>query len=125
MDYLLKASGIVLILFLFYYVFLKNETFFKSIRSYFIIGLLIVLTIPLIEIPIYVETIKSQLNLLNYEEIASTNITEQTINWTQIFIFIYLIGVVFFYFKIFNAINFIRAFNFKTSANKARQLLFC
>ncbi len=99
MDYLLKASGIVLILFLFYYVFLKNETFFKSIRSYFIIGLLIVLTIPLIEIPIYVETIKSQLNLLNYEEIASTNITEQTINWTQIFIFIYLIGVVFFTLK--------------------------
>ncbi|VAW27167.1 Regulatory sensor-transducer, BlaR1/MecR1 family / TonB-dependent receptor, partial [hydrothermal vent metagenome] len=49
MEYLLKASGIVVILFLFYYTFLRNETFFNSIRGYFIIGLLIVLIIPLIE----------------------------------------------------------------------------
>lgn len=99
MDYLLKANGIVLMLFFFYYVFLKNETFFKSIRSYFIIGLLIILAIPLIEIPIYVEAVSSQLNLLDYKEITSTSIAKQTIDWTQIFVFIYLIGVVFFSIK--------------------------
>ena len=99
MDYLLKASGIVLMLFLFYVVFLKNETFFKSIRTYFILGLLIVLTIPLIEIPIYVEAVTSQLNLLEYEEITSSNAITNAINWIQILTFTYLIGVVFFSLK--------------------------
>ena len=41
MDYLLKASGLVIIFFVFYYLFLRNETFFKSIRIYFLIGLII------------------------------------------------------------------------------------
>ena len=41
MDYLIKASGLVILLFLFYQLFLKNETFFKSIRFYFLIGLII------------------------------------------------------------------------------------
>jgi len=99
MDYLLKASGIVLMLFLFYAVFLKNETFFKSIRTYFILGLLIVLTIPLIEIPIYIEAITSQLNSLDYEEITSSSAITNTINWTQILTFTYLIGVAFFSLK--------------------------
>jgi bla regulator protein blaR1 len=99
MEYLLKASGIVLLLFLFYIVFLKNETFFKSIRSFFIAGLLIVLTIPLIEIPIYVEAVASQLNLLDYNEIVSSNSFEQSIDWTQIILLIYLIGVAFFSIK--------------------------
>ncbi|NOR28191.1 MAG: TonB-dependent receptor plug domain-containing protein [Lutibacter sp.] len=99
MDYLLKASGIVVMLFLFYVVFLKNETFFKSIRTYFILGLLIVLTIPLIEIPIYAEAITSQLNLLDYEEITPNSAITNTINWIQILTFMYLIGVVFFSLK--------------------------
>ena len=100
MDYLLKASGIVIILFLFYYIFLKNETFFKSIRSYFLVGLIIVVSIPLIEIPVYVETITNQLNTLNYQEIISTPlIEEKTIDWTQILTSLYLIGVIFFSIK--------------------------
>jgi bla regulator protein blaR1 len=99
MEYLLKASGIVLLLFLFYIVFLKNETFFKSIRSFFIVGLLIVLTIPLIEVPIYVEAVASQLNLLDYKEIISSNSFEQSIDWSQIILLIYLIGVTFFSIK--------------------------
>lgn len=96
MEYLLKASGIVLVLFLFYTIFLKNETFFKSIRSFFIIGLIIVLAIPLIEIPIYVEAITTQLNLLNYEEIISSTSLQPTIDWNQIILFVYLAGVTFF-----------------------------
>ena len=99
MEYLLKASGLVLILFLFYFVFLKNETFFKSIRTYFIIGLLIVLAIPLIEIPIYVEAMASQLNQFNYEEITTNSLVTNTINWIEILTFTYLIGVAFFSLK--------------------------
>ncbi|MBL4939367.1 MAG: M56 family metallopeptidase, partial [Lutibacter sp.] len=99
MEYLLKASGIVLLLFLFYSVFLKNETFFKSIRSFFIFGLIIVLAIPLIEIPIYIEAVTSQLNLLDYEEIVSSTNLKQHIDWTQIILVVYLIGVAFFSIK--------------------------
>ena len=99
MDYLLKANGLVVLLFLFYFIFLKNETFFRSIRNYFIIGLLIVLAIPLIEIPIYVEAVTSQIDLLNYNEISSESISIKTIDWTQMLGVIYLLGVTFFSLK--------------------------
>jgi len=99
MEYLLKASGIVVILFLFYYVFLKNETFFKSIRSYFISGLLVVLTIPLIEIPMYVKAAISQINYTNYTEITTSEVAVRSIDWQQIIFIIYAVGVVFFSLK--------------------------
>ena len=96
MDYLFKASGLVIILFIFYLVFLRNETFFKSIRSFFIIGLLIVIAMPLMEIPVYVETATSSINLQDYELATLSNTIEQNINWIQILIITYLFGVLFF-----------------------------
>ncbi|SNR84215.1 M56 family metallopeptidase [Lutibacter flavus] len=98
MDYFLKASGLVIILFLFYYIFLKNETFFKSIRWYFLIGLILVLSIPLIEIPIYVEQSINQLNTFNYSDLQITNVEvqENSINWIQIATYLYLFGFLFF-----------------------------
>lgn len=100
MDYLLKASGLVIILFLFYYIFLKNETFFKSIRSYFLIGLVIVVSIPLIEIPIYIENVATQLSAINLDEINSNQLNEvNSFDWIQILSFIYIIGVVIFSIK--------------------------
>ncbi|MCF6168591.1 M56 family metallopeptidase [Lutibacter sp.] len=99
MEYLLKASGIVVILFLFYYIFLRNETFFKSIRGYFIVGLLVILTIPLIEIPIYVKTIVSQINFTDYAEITNTEVTTYSTDWQQVIFIIYAFGVVFFSLK--------------------------
>ena len=106
MDYLLKASGIVVILFLFYYTFLRNETFFKSIRSYFLIGLLIVVSIPLVEIPIYIDQVTSQINFENYGEIASTQFVEsQSFDWIQLLTFVYLLGVLVFSFKFLSTAN--------------------
>lgn len=99
MEYLLKAGGIVIILFLFYDIFLKNETYFKSIRVFFIVGLLAVLAIPLIEIPIYVKAVFSQINYTNYTEITASEVTVRSIDWLQISIVIYTLGVVFFGFK--------------------------
>jgi hypothetical protein len=100
MDYLLKASGIVVILFLFYYIFLRNETFFKSIRSFFLAGLIIVVAIPLVEIPIYIEQVTSQMNLEYIGEIASTQFIEsQSFDWVQLMTFVYLLGVLFFSIK--------------------------
>jgi TonB-dependent SusC/RagA subfamily outer membrane receptor len=96
MEYLLKASGIVVILFLFYELFLKKETFFTSIRVYFIIGLLFVISIPLIEIPIYVKAATTSLSTLNFQEITSTQLAQDDFNWLQLVVLAYLIGVVFF-----------------------------
>jgi bla regulator protein BlaR1 len=97
MEYLLKASGLVILLFLFYQLFLKNETFFGSIRSYFLIGLVIVLSIPLIEIPIYVETVATQIDLNTYEALLSNPAAAvNSIDWVQIGILIYLTGILFF-----------------------------
>ncbi|GGK46432.1 MULTISPECIES: M56 family metallopeptidase [Flavobacteriaceae] len=99
MDYLMKASGLVILLFLFYQLFLKNETFFKSIRSYFLIGLIIVITLPLLEIPIYVEYISQQVHLSRFEEMQVSEITGKSIDWIVILQTIYLIGIVFFSLK--------------------------
>lgn len=98
MDYLLKASGLVIILFLFYYIFLKNETFFKSIRGYFLTGLILVVSIPLIEIPIYIEQAVNELNSLNYSDLqfAIADIEENSINWVQLATYFYLLGALFF-----------------------------
>lgn len=99
MEYLLKASGVVIILLVFYLLFLKDETFFKSIRTYFIIGLASTLLIPLIEIPVYIEAVTPILNYNNFEVINNVLQSPETINWTQVFISIYLIGIVFFSLK--------------------------
>lgn len=99
MDYLLKASGLVIIFFLFYYFFLRNETFFKSIRSYFLIGLILAVSIPLVEIPVYVEAVTQQFNINNFVVTTKTSIVEQGFDWIQIFTSLYLIGIVFFSLK--------------------------
>src|SRR5210317_969063 len=97
MEYLLKASGIVVLLFLFYFIVLRNETFFKSIRGYFLIGLVIVLAIPLIEIPIYVEMVATDLSQLNFQNATlSDGAAARSINWFQILTYVYLSGIVFF-----------------------------
>ncbi|UMB55329.1 hypothetical protein MKD41_07615 [Lutibacter sp. A64] len=101
MEFLLKASGLITTLFLFYIVFLKNDTFYKSIRHYFLLGLLCSLAIPFIEIPIYVE---QAINNFNTTNIATTvNIVnspeEESFNWLLITPIIYAIGVLFFSIK--------------------------
>lgn len=100
MEYLLNASGIVIILFLFYFLLLKNETFFTSIRTYFLMGLIIAVSIPLIEIPIYVEAISQTLNGISYEEITTVSSVDDTLlSWTEILMLIYATGVIFFSLK--------------------------
>ncbi|MDY7394904.1 M56 family metallopeptidase [Aureibaculum sp. 2210JD6-5] len=100
MDYFLKANALIILFWLFYYAFLRNETFFKSIRVYFLLGLIVVISIPLIEIPIYVEQAVSNFNFYGIEGASSTNVViEPTFDWSLLFMTIYFIGVVFFSFK--------------------------
>lgn len=99
MDYLLKSSGLVIMLLVFYYLFLRNETFYQSIRIYFLAGLLIAVSLPLIEIPIYVEAVSKQVYYLNLTEINATEALTKQLDWLQITTVIYVIGVVIFSLK--------------------------
>ncbi|WP_157972813.1 M56 family metallopeptidase [Aureibaculum luteum] len=97
MDYFLKANGLVILWIVFYYLFLRNETFYNSIRTYFLVGLLFILSIPLIEIPIYIEKTVSNINYILIEGSTTLNTPiEQSFDWLQIMTIIYLVGVVFF-----------------------------
>ena len=54
MEYFIKFSAILGLFYIFYKLFLENETFFNSIRVYFILGVITALVAPLIVIPEYV-----------------------------------------------------------------------
>ncbi len=100
MDFLLKSSILVVILLVFYQFILQKELYFKSIRYYFLAGLIQIIIMPLIEIPIYVETLAASINTIDYSKVSVNNIQEtSTINWQQFFIIIYIIGIVFFSLK--------------------------
>jgi len=124
MEYLLKASGIVIILLLFYLLFLKDETFFKSIRTYFIFGLASTLLIPLIEIPIFIETAISTINYSNFEIVNNETLSKETINWTTIFITIYLFGVAFYSLKFLGQLASLAILIIKHPINKRDGYLF-
>lgn len=100
MDYLYKSSLLVIILVGFYYFFLRNETFFKSIRTYFIGGLFIATLLPLIEIPIYVEAVAQEIEGYYITETSSEVATTKSIDWVKLLVSVYLLGVVFLLFKL-------------------------
>lgn len=96
MEYIIKSTAILTIFYVFYKMFLQNETFFKSLRSYFLTGIILALTIPLIVITKYTEInpINISSNLI-FTDITSINQTEP-FNWAGLIIAIYLLGVLFF-----------------------------
>ena len=100
MEYFLKANGLVILLWLFYSLVLKNETFFKAIRGYFLLGLVIIIAIPLIEIPVYIEKAATNFNGYVVDGMQTTNTyVEQKFDWFNLLVILYFAGVVFFSFK--------------------------
>ena len=54
MEYFLKFSAIIVLFYVFYKLFLERETFFHSIRGYFLVGIFLAFTLPLVIIPEYI-----------------------------------------------------------------------
>lgn len=54
MEYLLKASAVIALFYLCFFILLKKETFFQHNRWFLLIGLVIALLFPLIVIPVYI-----------------------------------------------------------------------
>lgn len=110
MEYLLKSALISTVLYSFYKVFLQKETFFQSIRIYFIIGIIVSIVLPIVIIPIYIEVapiVVSEIlentpfteNLIETEGIIIPIETKEAINWLGLIGIIYLIGVIVFTIK--------------------------
>lgn len=93
MEYLVKSTVLLTMFYIFYKVLLQNETFFSSIRTYFIIGILTSLALPYLVITRYVEVETQQLPV-GMELIQSSVETGSTgVNWTQLLMVIYFVGV--------------------------------
>jgi beta-lactamase regulating signal transducer with metallopeptidase domain len=96
MEYLLKASAVVVLFYLCFSLFLKRETFFNHNRWFLFIGLLIALIFPLIVIPIYIPIEPTIAPEVTYIQTTSSNFaataTENPFDWTQLIQIIYAIG---------------------------------
>ena len=97
MEYFIKFSAILGLFFIFYKLFLEKETFFNSIRFYFLLGIITALALPFIIIPEYI-TVEGF-----YVEQAIGAITETgnadkafNISLTSFLLGIYSLGVLFF-----------------------------
>ena len=96
MEYLAKSTVLITIFYIFYKVMLEKETFFSSIRTYFLIGIITSLALPYLVITQYVEVGVRQVpvNMDFVQSTASNSVAG--LNWSQILMGIYLLGVLFF-----------------------------
>ncbi|MBT8185260.1 MAG: M56 family metallopeptidase [Eudoraea sp.] len=94
LEYLLKASGVLIVFYITYHLFLKKETFFLANRHFLLAGLMAAFILPLLTITRYVDT--TPVAQANYSDIPITFSEVSTatpIDWFAILTYIYLIGV--------------------------------
>ncbi|MHA3788349.1 M56 family metallopeptidase [Flavobacterium hauense] len=123
--YLAKASVLISLFFIAYYLLLKKETFFISIRSFLLAGILTAFIVPLIT---YTKTVWVTPQPLP-EMISSGNVIVQTntitenpvfeLNWSDIAIGLYVIGVVFFLGRLF--IDILKIYKLLTSQKAVKE----
>ena len=98
MEYLLKASVVIAVFYLCYYLLLKKETFFQHNRWFLLIGLIIAIVFPLIVIPVYIpiESTTLQESIFTTSVNHSTfteDVVETTFNWKELSLIVYTIGL--------------------------------
>ncbi|WP_299336086.1 M56 family metallopeptidase [uncultured Psychroserpens sp.] len=100
MDYLIKASAVLIIFYICYQLFLQRETFFQANRWFLLSGLIMACCIPLVVIPIYIEYTPIETPEFIY---TTTNITptpvdiqESSFDYTQLIFWMYFAGILFF-----------------------------
>lgn len=99
MEYFIESTAILAIFYIFYKIFLQSETFFNSIRAYFLVGIISALVVPSIVITRYIASNPVSLPMgLSYSENPAIAPME-TIDWFQGLIIIYVLGVTIFAIK--------------------------
>jgi len=78
MEYLLKASAVIILFYLCYVIFLKKETFFQHNRWFLFIGLVTAIVFPMLVIPVYIIVEPQVIPEIAYNQIASANFIEAT-----------------------------------------------
>ena len=101
MEYLLKASAVIILFYLCYVIFLKKETFFQYNRWFLFIGLVTAIVFPLLVIPVYITVEPQVIPEIAYNQIASANFIEATpvqrnFDWTTLIPIAYSIGLALF-----------------------------
>ncbi|WP_248722521.1 M56 family metallopeptidase [Seonamhaeicola sp. ML3] len=99
MEYLLKASAIILIFYACYKIFLQRDTFFEWSRAFLLVGLVAAFSVPFIIIPIYIE--RSPMILDDYMfnntiPVITQQVYDATLSPLDIITYLYFSGVVFF-----------------------------
>lgn len=105
MEFLFKSALITATLVLFYRLFLQRETFFQSIRGYFILGALASLLLPLLIITTYIKIEAPSVHELQDTvqripsstettiTIVSATVADNAIDWDAIIHYTYWIGL--------------------------------
>ena len=96
MEYLLKASAVTVIFYVFYKILLQRDTFFESNRWFLLIGLITSVFIPLFVIPIYVEQPPLSLDHFVITEPAVTTNDNSPFNLLSLLKTIYFLGMIIF-----------------------------
>ena len=125
MEYFIKFSAILGLFFIFYKLFLEKETFFNSIRAYFVAGIITSLILPLVVIPEYVtvETVFIEQAVGDINESASTE-QSSTISLSSLLLGIYGLGVLFFGFRFLIQLGSLLRFILKYPRHKQQGFIF-
>ena len=95
--YALKVSGILLLFYGIYQVFLMRETFYKHNRQFLIAGIFASLVLPFIQIPRYIEISPIALNTSRIGTSSAVGSPDvATLDFPQILLLVYLIGLTYF-----------------------------
>lgn len=122
MDYLLKASAVLIMFYVCHFLFLRRETFFQSNRWFLLAGLVVSICIPFLVIPIYIEYVPADLTGLTNTTSTSgtTPITPEPFDYAQLLMWLYISGIVFFFGKLcvelFSLRNLLNATQLKSNA---------
>ena len=101
MEYLLKASAVIIIFYTCYKLLLQRETFFETNRWFLLIGLIFAVLIPFVVIPIYIEYVPVVQNfIITNDTITSQDSAQTSFNALNIVYSVYGIGVLFFLVKL-------------------------
>lgn len=103
-EHLIKTSCLLFLFLVAYHVFLKKETFFSSNRLFLIVGLLTSILLPFVSLTKIKYIERAPLLQLDLSSSTQTVLpiaeSSTSFDWTSLFIFIYLLGILYFTFKL-------------------------
>ncbi|GMN10768.1 hypothetical protein MTsPCn9_30670 [Croceitalea sp. MTPC9] len=109
--HLIKSSSILLLFLLSYYLFLRKETFFNGNRLFLVSGLITAIFLPFVTITKTILVAPTPLAQNDYyiiEEVASDANVTSSFNWVAVLMIVYLLGVLYFSFKLIIQLSTIR-----------------